>query len=275
MAARLSTRRSSPAQAQSLLLAFWLAGSLLLGFILLPLLRLAASQSGASLARIAAMADVRQAIGLSLEGALIAALLAAVFGVPLAYLLARARFPGRAVVAAVVDLPLAVPHTVAGIALLFVLGRQGIIGAPLEALGLRFWGTLAGIVAAMLFVSLPYTVNAARIGFEAVDPRLEMTARTLGLGPWQVLRHVSLPLARRSIMTGLTLTYARALSEFGAVVVLVYHPMTAPVMIYELFLRFGLDEAAAMSVLLLAISLGLFILLRVLAFGRAPAGQGR
>ena len=271
----MSARRSSPAQAPSLLLAFWLLGSLLLGFILLPLLRLAASQSGASLTRIAAMADVRQAIGLSLEGALLAATFSALLGVPLAYLLARARFPGRAVVAAVVDLPLAVPHTVAGIALLFVLGRQGILGEPLAAVGLRFWGTLAGIVAAMLFVSLPYTVNAARIGFEAVDPRLEMTARTLGLGPWQVLRHISLPLARRSIMTGLTLTYARALSEFGAVVVLVYHPMTAPVMIYELFLRFGLDEAAGMSVLLLAISLALFILLRALAFGRAPAGQGR
>lgn len=270
-------RARSPAHSPSLVLVFWLFASLLLGFILLPLLRLAASQTAGSLARVAAMADVRLAIRLSLEGAFLAALLSALFGVPLAYLLARARFPGRTVVAAVVDLPLAVPHTVAGIALLFVLGRQGIIGAPLDALiGLRFWGTLAGIVAAMLFVAIPYTVNAARIGFEAVDPRLEMTARTLGLGPWRVLRHVSLPLAWRSIMTGLTLTYARAISEFGAVVILVYYPMTAPVKIYELYLRFGLDDAAGMSVLLLAISLGLFILLRALAFGRgAPPGQGR
>jgi molybdate/tungstate transport system permease protein len=266
-----------PARSLSLVLVFSLCGGVLLAFILLPLLRLAASQSATSLARIAAMADVRQAITLSLEAALITALLAALLGVPLAYLLARSRFRGRALVAAVIDLPLAVPHTVAGIALLFVLGRQGIIGAPLAALfGLRFWGTLAGIVAAMLFVSIPYTVNAARIGFEAVDPRLEMTARSLGLGPWRVLRWVSLPLARRSIMTGLTLTYARAVSEFGAVVILVYHPMTAPVKIYELFLRFGVDEAAGMSVLLLLITLGLFILLRTLAFGgTAPRGQGR
>jgi molybdate/tungstate transport system permease protein len=266
-----------PAQSLSLVLVFSLCGGVLLAFILLPLLRLVASQSAGSLARIAALADVRQAIALSLEAALITALLAAFLGVPLAYLLARSRFRGRAVVAAIIDLPLAVPHTVAGIALLFVLGRQGIIGAPLAALfGLRFWGTLAGIVAAMLFVSIPYTVNAARIGFEAVDPRLEMTARSLGLGPWQVLRWVSLPLAWRSVMTGLTLTYARAVSEFGAVVILVYHPMTAPVKIYELFLRFGVDEAAGMSVLLLLITLGLFILLRALAFGgAAPHGQGR
>jgi molybdate/tungstate transport system permease protein len=103
-----------------------------------------------------------------------------------------------------------------------------------------------------------------------------MTARSLGLGPWQVLRWVSLPLAWRSVMTGLTLTYARAVSEFGAVVILVYHPMTAPVKIYELFLRFGVDDAAGMSVLLLLITLGLFILLRALAFGgAAPRGQGR
>jgi molybdate/tungstate transport system permease protein len=267
----------SPARSLSLTLVFWLCASLLLGFILLPLLRLTVSQSAGSLQRVAAIAGVRLAIRLSLEGAFLTAVLAALFGVPLAYLLARGRFPGRALVAAVVDLPLAVPHTVAGIALLFVLGRDGIIGAPLAALfGLKFWGTLAGIVAAMLFVSIPYTVNAARIGFEAVDPRLEMTARTLGLGPWQVLRRVTLPLAWRSIATGLTLTYARAISEFGAVVVLVYYPMSAPVKIYELFLRFGLDDAAAMSVLLLAIALGLFILLRLLAFGRvAPPGPGR
>jgi len=241
------------------------------------LLRLALSQTPEALARVAAMGDVRHAILLSLEAALITALFSGLLGVPLAYLLARARFPGKAVVAAAVDLPLAVPHTVAGIALLFVLGRQGIIGAPALALfGLSFWGTLAGIVAAMLFVSIPYTVNAARIGFEAVDPRLEMTARSMGLGPWSVLRHITLPLARRGIITGLTLSYARAISEFGAVIILAYRPMTAPVMIYEFFLRFGLDDAAAMSVLLLAISLLLFILLRALAFGRLAApGAGR
>ncbi len=146
---------------------------------------------------------------------------------------------------ALIDLPLAVPHTVAGIALLMVFGRQGVLGEPLQALvGLKFWGTLAGIVVAMLFVSAPYTVNAARIGFEAVDPRLEKIARTLGLDPWRTFWRITLPLARRGIMTGVTLTYARSISEFGAVVILVYYPMTAPVMIYELFLRFGLDQAA-------------------------------
>ena len=184
-------------------------------------------------------------------------------------------FPGKGVIEALIDLPLAVPHTVAGIALLMVFGRQGVLGAPLEALvGLKFWGTLAGIVVAMLFVSAPYTVNAARIGFDAVDPRLEKIARTLGLNPWRTFWRITLPLARRGIMTGVTLTYARSISEFGAVVILVYYPMTAPVKIYELFLRFGLDQAASAAVLLLFVSLALFLLLRALSCG-APERENR
>jgi molybdate/tungstate transport system permease protein len=252
------------------LLLFWFLGSLLVGFVVVPLLGLTASESPAALARVAAMAEVRAAIAASLAAAALTVCLAALFGVPLAWILARAHFPGRAVVAAIVDLPLAVPHTVAGIALLFVLGRHGVLGRPAAVVGLHFWGTLAGVVAAMLFVSAPYTVNAARLGFEAIDPRLEMVARSLGLAPWRVLRQVSLPLAGRSILTGLTLTFARALSEFAAVAILAYYPKTAPVLIYELFLRFGLGEAAAMSVIVLAISLALFILLRALAFRAAP-----
>lgn len=268
---------AAPSRPSALYLLCWFCGSVLLAFLVVPLVALATHQSGRDLAEAAGMADVRSAIALSLEGAFLSATLAALAGVPLAYVLARTTFPGKGLIAALIDLPLAVPHTVAGVALFMVFGRQGILGEPLQALvGLKFWGTVAGIVVAMLFVSAPYTVNAARIGFEAVDPRLEMTARSMGLGPWSVLRHITLPLARRGIITGLTLSYARAISEFGAVIILAYRPMTAPVMIYEFFLRFGLDDAAAMSVLLLAISLLLFILLRALAFGRLAApGAGR
>jgi molybdate/tungstate transport system permease protein len=264
------SRRTGLADSHGLLLLCWLAGGLLGGFIVLPLLALAITPSAASLAGAARSLDVWQAVGLSLEAAAFSTLMAGLAGVPLAYVLARTSFPGKGVVAAIVDLPLAVPHTVAGIALLLVLGRQGILGAPAAALlGLKFWGTLAGVVAAMLFVSVPYTVNAARIGFEGIDARLEMTARTLGLGPWHSWLLISFPLARRSIMTGLSLTYARSISEFGAVIILAYYPMTAPVQIYTLFVRFGLDQAAAAAVLLLAVSLALFILFRQLAFGGA------
>ena len=265
------------ARPSGVMLVSWFLGSVLLAFIVVPLFGLAISQSGASLVHVAALPEVRNAILLSFASALLATSVAALIGVPLAYALAHATFPGRGIVAAIVDIPLAVPHTVAGIALLFAFGRRGIFGAPAEAwLGLRFWGTVAGIVIAMLFVSVPYTVSAARIGFESVDPRLEKVARTLGMGAWRVLWHVTLPLAWRSIATGLILTCARAISEFGAVVILVYYPMTAPVKIYELFLRFGLNEAAAMATLLLALSLILLILFRWLAQGQGRAsGYGR
>lgn len=266
-----------PARPTGVVLVFWFTGSLLLAFIVVPLIGLAISQSTGHLARVAAMPDVRLAILLSLLAALLTAGCAALLGVPLAYVLARTEFRGKEIVTAIVDLPLAVPHTVAGIALLIVFGRQGMIGGPAGALfGLRFWGTLAGVVVGMLFVAAPYTVNAAQIGFEAVDPRLEKVARTLGMGPWHVLLRVTLPLAWRSIVIGLTLTYARAISEFAAVAILAYYPMTAPVKIYELFLQFGLDESSAMALLLLVVSLALFILFRHIGHRRIVlVGAGR
>jgi molybdate/tungstate transport system permease protein len=257
--------RAAPSRPGALYLLCWFLGSILLAFLVIPLVALALTPSGANLVGVARMTGVRDAIVLSLEGAFLSAAVAALVGVPLAYALARTTFFGKGLIAALIDLPLAVPHTVAGIALLMVFGRQGVLGEPLQAVGLKFWGTIAGVMVAMLFVSAPYTVNAARMGFEAVDPRLEKIARTLGLGPWRTFVRVTLPLARRSIMTGVTLTYARSISEFGAVIILVYYPMTAPVKIYELFLRFGLEQSAAAAVLLLVVSLSLFVLLRTLA----------
>jgi molybdate/tungstate transport system permease protein len=260
---------------RSLFLLFWLCGGLLIAFIALPLLSLGLTPREASLARAAASPELRRSLLVSVEAAALTAFLSGLFGVPLAYALARSRFRGKSAIAALIDLPLAVPHTVAGIALLLVFGREGLLGAPAEAvLGVRFWGTLAGVVAAMLFVSAPYTVSAARIGFEAIDPRLEQVARSLGLGPWRAWARVSLPLAWRSILTGFSLSFARAISEFGAVIILAYYPMTAPIRIYTLLVSFGVKEAAAASVLLLALCLGLFILFRSLATGRGGSAAG-
>ena len=262
---------------RGLFLVCGLAGGLLIGFILVPLLDLSLTPSPAELASAARNQDVRQAIALSLGAAALTALFALLLGVPLAYGLARLPPRARAVISAVVDLPLAVPHTVAGIALLMAFGRRGVLGAPAASLfGVQFWGSLAGIVVAMLFVSVPYTVNAARLSFEAIDPRLEQVGRTLGLGPWAVWLRVTLPLARHGILTGLTLTYARAISEFGAVIILAYYPMTAPIQIYTLFLESGLNQSAAAAVLLLAVCLVLFLLFRMLNGWRmASSGAGR
>jgi molybdate/tungstate transport system permease protein len=246
----------------------WLPGGMLLLFILLPLLRMTSAQSWASLRSVAAMPDVRSAIWLSVETAAITAVIAAIFGTPLAYFLARRGGWVKRLIEALVDLPLAVPHTVVGIALLFVFGRRGVVGALLAPLGLEFWGTRAGIVIAMLFVSVPFMVNSARLGFAAVDPRLEKVARTLGASALEVFYRVDLPLAWRGIMTGAVLTYARSISEIGAVMVLAYYPMTAPVKIYDLYLQTGLGESSAAAVLLLVVTLSTFLLLRALIDAR-------
>jgi molybdate/tungstate transport system permease protein len=252
----------------------WLLTGLLLVVVLLPLLRLVVETSPAGLADAAETADIRAAIGLSLQDAAITALVAAVLGVPMAYLLARSTFPGNALVQSVVDLPLAVPHSVVGIGLLLVLSRRAWVGGPALHLSISFYGTQAGIVAGMLFVSAPFMVDSARLAFEGVDPRLEQVARSLGAGPWRAFARVTVPLAGRGVLAGLVLTYARSISEFGAVAILAYFPMTAPVKVYDLFLQSGLQRSAAASVLLLGVTLSTFVVFRALAAQRVgPAAR--
>lgn len=253
----------------------WLAGGLLLGFILLPVSGLIAASSPASLGTALGDTTIRSALLVSVQDAALTAVIATLLAVPLAYLLARHRFPGRALVQSVIDLPLAVPHTVAGIALLLVFGRTGWVGAPAGAVGLSFYGTHAGIVAAMLFVSAPFAFNSARVAFEALDPNLERAARSLGATPGQAFRRVSLPLAWRGVLTGAVLVYARSISEFGAVVILAYFPATAPVTIYNLFLSSGLTDSVSAAVLLLIVALASFMVLRTLASGWLTSGSDR
>ena len=262
-------RRAPLVPSNRFLVWLWLPASLLLAFILIPLLRLLTAQPAGTLVQVAELADVRASVLTSLEAAASSAAIATLLGTPLAYLLARGRFFGKGAIAALVDLPLAVPHTVAGIALLFVLGRRTFLGSLAQHdLGLSFYSTFAGVVAAMLFVSAPYAVNAARVGFEAVDERYERVARSLGASRFEAFRRVALPLARRGILTGVMLTYARSISEIGSVLILAYYPMTAPVKIYTLFLEASLQEATAAAVLLLLVTLTTFLLLRLLASGR-------
>ena len=246
----------------------WTAGGLLLAFIVLPIVRLVVTSPPGSLRQAATTAAIRDAILLSLQAAAITAAIATVLGVPLAWLLARGAFRGRGLIQAIVDLPLVVPHTVAGIALLFLLGRTGWVGAPAGHLGISFYGTQLGIIAAMLFVSAPFAVNSARVAFEGIDPRLEQAARSLGATPWHTFRRITLPLGLRGVLTGAVLVYARSISEFGAVVIIAYYPATAPVQIYNLFLQSGLTQAAAAAVILMIVSLSTFLVFRTLASGR-------
>ena len=247
-----------------------LLGALLVLFIAGPLLRLLLQASPSSLVAALADGELRSSIGLTVMTATAATLIGTSVGVPLAYALARFRFPGRQAVLGIMDLPVVIPHPVAGIALLLFLGRKSTLGAPLAQLGLEFVNHVPGIVAAMLFVSAPILVSGAREAFTAVDPRLERVARTLGDTGWQAFRRVTLPLAGRSILAAAILAWARSVSEFGAIVILTYNPKVASIFIFDRFTGYGLDAAVPPAILLLLVALGVFALVRFLQ-PRPPA----
>ena len=157
-----------------------------------------------------------------------------------------------------------IPHPIAGIALLFVFGRRFFVSHTFALVGIHFAGAAPRIVIAMIFVKAPFLINSARDGFRAIDPRLENVARTLGRGPWSAFFGVTLPLARGAVFSGAVMTWARALSEFGAVVVLAYYPKTAPVLIYDRLTLGGLEAAQPVAAAIVLIALALFAILRYL-----------
>ncbi|MBN1642051.1 MAG: ABC transporter permease [Anaerolineae bacterium] len=245
-------------------------GGLLVLFVLLPLggilLTLDPHQFWLALAD----PEVLRAVWLTVLAAAIATLVALLTGVPLAYLLARRRFAGKRLVEALIDLPVVLPHTAAGVALLLVWGRRGLVGRWLAPLGVALIDNLGGIVIAMLFVSLPFLVTMSREAFAQVDQELERVALIDGATPWQAFWFVALPLAWRGVFGGALTMWARGMSEFGAVVILAYHPKIAPVLVYERFQGFGLDAAQPVAVLIILAALLAFGLLRVVLRSSPP-----
>lgn len=252
-------------------LVLWLCGAVLLLFVLAPLAGMALHSTLPSLWDTAREPDVRRSIRLTLLTSFAGTAVFSLLAVPFAWLLARRDFPGKGLCLGLMDLPVVIPHSTAGIALLGVLNRDSALGRLAEQFGISLVGHPVGIAIAMAFVSLPFLVNAAREGFAAVPERLERAALTLGASPLRAFLTVSLPLARRSVLTGFVMMFARGLSEFGAVVIVAYHPMITPVLIYERFTTFGLSYARGVAVLFLAVSLAVFIGLRLLAGGRRYA----
>ncbi len=234
-------------------------------FIIAPLAGMLLSCSPAELADTAAEAEVQRSIWLTLWTSMAATVLFAVAAVPFAYILARKTFPLKGLVTGIIDLPVVIPHSAAGIALLGVLSRGSLLGKAAGRIGFSFVDSSAGIMAAMAFVSIPYLINSARDGFSTVDERLEKAALNLGASPLRVFLTISVPLAWRSILSGLILMWARGMSEFGAVLIIAYHPMITPVLIYERFGAFGLKYARPVAVIFIAVCLVFFILLRLLA----------
>ncbi len=274
-----------PAGRAWLALEIVLSGSLALLF-LLPIVALFTYAPAHDLWQAAESASVRQAIGLTLLASGIAVLVSVVFAIPMGYLLARRSFPGRSVVESFVTLPVVVPHLLVGLGLFFLL----VPGAPLyrftEAIGFPVYDTIWGVVLVMVFVSAPYTVLASELSFRAVDAGVLESARSLGAGPATAFLTVTLPLAARGIVAGLLLSWARAVSEIGGLLILAYAvypagPYTGPVSstisvyIYNLFQNGNLAGAAAVSSFFLIIAFALFLLVRIgERSGWLPWGRG-
>jgi len=251
---------------------FWVSvscGVVIMAFIILPLIQLLTSPSLQMLRETIGDKDVVRSIWLSIYTAGLAALISFVLGTPLAYLLARRKFRGKRLVEGIIDLPIAIPHPVVGIAILSVAGRNHWFGQILGELGIRIMGSVTGIVTVLTFVGIPFYLNAAKAGFEAISPRLEKVSRSLGASMFSTFIRITFPLAWRSMLIGIIMCCARAVSEFGAVVIVAYHPMIAPVLIYERFEAYGLKYSQPVAVWLVSISLILFLLLRILTLHKA------
>lgn len=260
-------RRSNMATRAAATVVVAIFASLFLLFIFAPVAGLVASGGASGIARFTADDELRASLVLTVTTATVATILGVLGGTPLAYLLARRAFRGRAIVAAVMDLPLVIPHPVAGIALLLVLGRGSPIGGALYQAGLRIAGSATGIVCAMLFVSAPLYVSAAREAFARVDARYESVARTLGDDAWRAFRRVTLPLSARGLTAAAVVMWARAVSEFGAIVILTYNPKVVSVLSYERFTSYGMSEALPVAAVLVLFALVPLVALRALRDG--------
>ena len=209
---------------------------------------------------------------LSLRVASLATLLAAVLGVGGAYLLAKGRFPGRGLLEAVASLPIVLPPTVLGYYLLVVLGARSPLGRAWESVfGGPLVFTVTGAVVAATVSALPFCLRTARAAIEQVDPRVEAAARTLGLPEWRVALQVTLPLARRGVIAGVALGFARALGDFGATVMVAGNipgrTQTMPIAVYDA-VQAGDDARAGTLALILAV-VAVAVLLLVNRFSRA------
>lgn len=246
-------------------LFFWFLGGLILLFILAPLLGMFIDTKPVEIFQTVQDKEVVSSIWLTIWTAISATLIFSIAAIPFAWVLARKKFLLKNWILAIIDLPVVIPHTAAGIALLGFVSRDSVIGKFADSLGFSFIGHPAGIIIAMAFVSLPFLLNAARSGFEAVPEHLEKTALSLGASPVRVFFTISLPLAWDSILSGLIMMWARGMSEFGAVIILVYHPMIAPTLIYERFGAFGLSYARPVAAILILFCLLFFFVLRYLS----------
>jgi molybdate transport system permease protein len=226
-----------------------------------------------SLANALTAQTVLDALDLSLTTTAVSLMITVAFGLPLAYVMARRRFRGSWLVETLVDLPLVLPPSVAGLALLLVLGRRGLLGAPLDALGIEIPFTTLAVILAQTFVSAPFFVRSARTGIASVERDLEDAARVDGASEIDVFRHITIPLAATPLAAGLVMSWARALGEFGATIMFAGNiegrTQTLPLVVYGQFEGGDLAASIAAAAILVLAAFGVLVAVRLLHWGRA------
>ena len=237
-----------------------------LAFLLIPLAGLLRETPWSELPELLASPRAVEALRLSLVSSILAAAVATILGVPLAWVLARREFRGQRLVRGVVLLPLVLPPVVGGVALLTAFGRRGLLGQYLyDWFGIQLPFSTAGVVMAEAFVALPFLVLTVEGALRGIDPRFEMAARTLGAPPRNVFFRITVPMISASLVAGIVLAWARALGEFGATITFAGNfpgvTQTLPLAVYSA-LEVSRDEALALSLVLLAVSLTVLISLR-------------
>jgi molybdate/tungstate transport system permease protein len=244
---------------------FCIMGAVIVGITVLALANIAMKELAdpAHLFKVAMSSEVIGSILLTFGAGANAVLLLVIFGTPLAYVLARSR-PSRfkGVVESIVDIPLILPHTVAGLLVYLLFMRRGWLGAPLAEIGLAFEDAYPGTVVAMLFVASPFFINSMREGFEKVPVHLENVARTLGAGTFTTFRTVTLPLSLRHMFNGAILAWGRAIGEFAAVIMIAYYPFIISTLIYYSFTTDGIHTSRSIAFVVIVVSFAVFYLLR-------------
>ncbi|HUQ43124.1 MAG TPA: ABC transporter permease [Candidatus Limnocylindria bacterium] len=242
-------------------------------FLALPVVTLVGRAVATGSLLDAASSALAAALALSLGTTAVSLTVTVAVGLPLAYVLARRRFRGKWLVEAIVDLPVVLPPAVAGLALLLLLGRRGLLGGPLASAGLDIAFTTIAVIVAQTFVSAPFFVRSARAGIAAVDRDLEDAARVDGASEATLFRTVTIPLAGPALAAGLVMTWARALGEFGATIMFAGNvagrTQTLPLVVYSEFQGGDLDASIAAAAILVVAALGVLIAVRVLHWGRA------